>query len=62
LLDRVVENAWTYVATVDFFVGVFGHLLFEQLVGRVFPYHGRHDECVRVVVLMMSKLSLSRWR
>jgi len=33
----------TYLATVDFLVGVFGHLLLEQLVGRVFSYHGRHD-------------------
>jgi hypothetical protein len=42
----------TYVATVDFFVGVFGHLLLEQLVGRVFSYHGRHDGCVTGVVLL----------
>jgi hypothetical protein len=48
----------TYVATVDFLVGVFGHLLLEQLVGRVFSYHGRHDGCVSGVVLVMGRLVL----
>jgi hypothetical protein len=42
----------TYVATVDLLVGVFAHLLLEQLVCRVPSHHGRHDECVGVGVLM----------
>lgn len=32
----------THLAAVDFLAGVFGHLLFEQLVGCILPYHCRH--------------------
>jgi hypothetical protein len=56
--DKIVFSVCkTYIATVDFLVGVFGHLLLEQLVRRVLSYHGRHDGYV-IIVVVMGKLSI----
>jgi hypothetical protein len=49
----------TYVATVDLFVGVFAHLLLEQLVCRVPSHHGRHDEYVGVGVGVLMEMIIT---
>jgi hypothetical protein len=45
------EKSSSHVATSHVLVGVFGHLLFEQLVCRILSYHGGHDGYVLLGML-----------